>query len=130
MHIPPQKTIFNLTCITIGGNHIKYPGNGGTKTASLDILKLVINSVISRKGAKYVTFDISNFYLQTSLDRPKYVRINLRDIPQEFIDEYNLTKHVHDGWVYFEIIRSVYGLPELGILANNLPGKCLVNKRY
>ena len=61
----------------------------GTKTASLDIVKLVINSVLSRKDAKYVSFEISNFYIQTPLERPEYVRIKLSDIPQEFIDEYD-----------------------------------------
>ena len=61
----------------------------GTKTASLDLVKLVINSVLSRKDAKYVSFEISNFYIQTPLERPEYVRIKLSDIPQEFIDEYD-----------------------------------------
>ena len=92
----------------------------GTKTASLDLVKLVINIVLSRKGAKYVTFDISNFYLQTPLDRPEYVHIKLSDIPQKFIDEYDLLEYVRDGWVYFEINRGVYGLPQSGILANKI----------
>ena len=62
----------------------------GTKTDSLDIVNLVLNSVISSKDTNYVTFDIYNFYLQTPLDRPEYVHINLSDIPQDFINEYEL----------------------------------------
>ena len=92
-----------------------------TKTASLDLVKPVINIVLYRKDAKYVTFDISNFYLQTPLDRPEYVHIKLSDIPQDFIDEYDLLDSVRDGWAYFEINRGVYGLPQSGILANKLP---------
>ena len=80
----------------------------------------MINSVLSRKNAKFCTFDIANFYLGTPLDRPEYVRIRLDDVPQEFIDEYNLTHHVRDDWVYFKIVRGVYGLPQSGILANQL----------
>ena len=72
----PTALVLPLT-----GNRICYPGDVGTKTASLDLIKLVVNSVLSRKDAKYVTFDISNFYLQTPLDCPEYVRINLSDIP-------------------------------------------------
>eukprot|EP00804_Cyclotella_cryptica_P026150 CCRYP_013039-RC/>CCRYP_013039-RC protein AED:0.28 eAED:0.28 QI:0/0/0/1/0/0.66/3/0/379 len=80
----------------------------------------MINSVLSRHNAKFCTFDISNFYLGTPLDRPEYVRIRIDDIPQEFIDEYDLTHHVRDGWVYFQIVKGVYGLPQSGILANKL----------
>ena len=40
----------------------------------------------------------------------KYVRIKLLDIPQEFIDEYNLTEAAQNGWIYFEILRGCYGL--------------------
>ena len=37
-----------------------------------------------------MTFDIRNYYLQTPLDRPEYVRIKLSDTPLDFVDEYNL----------------------------------------
>ena len=68
------------------GNRVVYAGNAGTKTASLDLLKLLMNSVLSRKGAKFITYDILNYYLATTLDYPEYVKIKLTDIPQEFID--------------------------------------------
>ena len=108
--VRPKKADPNRTRITIGGNRICYPGDVGTKTDSLNLLKLVINIVLSSKDAKYVTFDIYNFYLQTRLDRPEYVCIKLSDIPQDFIDEYDLLDSVQDGWVYFEINHGVYGL--------------------
>ena len=66
----------------------------GTKTASLDLVRLVINIVLYSKDAKYVTFNIYSFYLQNPLDRPEYVLINLSDIPQDFIDEYDLLDSV------------------------------------
>ena len=128
--VPPKKSEPNLTCITIGDNRICYPEDVGTKTASCDIFKLVINSVLSRKDAKYVTFDISNFYLHTPLDRPEYVCIKLSDIPQYFIKEYELLDSAQDGWVYFEINRGVYGLPQSGILAKKLFRECLVKHGY
>ena len=76
----------------------------------------MINSVLSRAGAKYVCFDIENFYLITPLDKPEYIKIQLSKIPQEFINENDLTKLAHRGWVYFKIRRGCYGPPQLLIL--------------
>ena len=56
----------------------------------------------------------------TPIDRPEYMRIKFTDIPKEFVDEYDLTNHIHNGWVYFEIVRGCYGLPQSGKLANDL----------
>ena len=57
----------------------------------------MINSILSQIGAKYLCFDIEFFYLSTPLGRPEYVRIQLSKIPQEFIEEYNLTIFSHKG---------------------------------
>ena len=78
----------------------------------------MINSVLSQARAKYVCFEIENFYLSTPLGRPEYVRIQLSKIPQEFVNEYNLTIFAHKGWIYFEIRCGCYGLPQSGILKN------------
>ncbi len=80
----------NCTRITVGGNLIFYPGDAGTNTASLELIKLMLNSVILRKGARFSTIDIINFYLDTPMVDPEYVRIKITDIPNEFIFEYNL----------------------------------------
>ena len=118
--VRPQKEDPNRTRITIGGNRICYPGDCGTKTGSLETVKLIINSALSRPNAKFACYDISNFYLGTPLDRPEYVRIKLSDIPQDFIDEYKLHEFERDGWIYFEITKGVYGLKQSGKLANDL----------
>ena len=102
----------------------------GTPTSSLEIFKLLTNSVLSCKGARFVCFDIKNFYLGTPLDRPEYAGIHLKDIPEDFIAEYNLTSYARDGWVYFLILKCVYGLPQARKLANNLLRKCLYKKGY
>ena len=54
------------------------------------------------------------------MERSEYVRIKLSYIPPEFIEEYNLTQSVQNRWVYFEILRGCYVLPQSGILANDL----------
>ena len=50
----------------------------------------------------------------------EYVRIKLSAIPQEIIDEYDLTTYAHNGWIYYEVVRGCYGLPQSGRLANDL----------
>ena len=68
------------------------------------LAKIIFNSVISTKGAKFMTAHISNFYLNTPLPRSEYVKLNLAVIPQEIIKEYSLKdKATNDEHVYIEI---------------------------
>ena len=64
--------------------------------------------------------DLQNFYLDMPMKAPEYVRIKISDIHKEFIKEYNIYGQDRDGWIYFKIRRSCYGLPQSGILANDL----------
>jgi hypothetical protein len=98
--------------ITIGGNKIVYLGDVGTPTGSIELVELLINSVLSQRNTWFATMDLKN--------RPEYVRIKLADIPQEFIDKYKLNKIACNSRIYFEMRRGMYGLPQAGILANNL----------
>jgi hypothetical protein len=119
--VHPDNNDPNHTWITIGGNHICYPGDVGTNTALLKLLKLLLNSVLSRKGARLSSIDLKNCYLDTPMPELKYVCIKILDIPDEFIDECKLTTGLdHNGWIYFEICLGCYGLPQAGILAHNL----------
>ena len=45
----------------MGGDKINCPFDYGTPTAQLLTIKLLLNSVISTPGAKFMTIDISNF---------------------------------------------------------------------
>ena len=85
--VRPYKKDPNRTRIKICGTNVCYLGDVGTNTASLELFKLIINSILSRSGAKYVCFDIGKFYLITPLGRPEYVKIQLSKNPQEFIIE-------------------------------------------
>jgi hypothetical protein len=116
----PEKDDPNLTWITIGGNRICYPGDVGTNIMSLELLKLLLNSVLSQKGAHFSSINLKNFFLDTPMPEPKYVCIKILDIPDEFIDKYKLIGQDQDGLIYFKICQGCYGLPQAGILANNL----------
>jgi hypothetical protein len=116
----PQKEEPNRTRLTVGGNLIDFPGDVSTPTADTTTAKMVINSTISTTGARYMCGDIKDFYLGTPMARYEYMRMPITLIPQEIIDEYNLHPLVHNGHVYMEIRRGMYGLPQAGIIANQL----------
>ncbi|EJK49677.1 hypothetical protein THAOC_31417, partial [Thalassiosira oceanica] len=95
------------------------------------VAKILFNSVISTRGAKFMTMDISNFYLNTPLKRPEYIRMKLSDIPDEIIREYNLrARATPDESLYIKINKGMYGLPQAGLLANELLEKRLNKSGY
>ena len=57
-------------------------------------------------------------YPNSRLETPEYMKINIRDITKEVIDEYELEKYVAtDGYVYFAIHGAIYGLNISGRIA-------------
>ena len=114
----PEKADPYRIRITAGGNLVNYPGDVGTRTADMLTVKLLLNSVVSTPGAKFMSLDISNFYLMAPMDRPEYMQMNLSDFPDDIIEEYNLREIAKDGKVIAECQTCVYGLPQSGILAN------------
>ena len=102
---------------TVGGNQIDY--DVSTKTAGLIIAKIMFNSVVSTPDAKCLIMDIKNFYLNNDVDRFEYMKIPLSAILQAIIDQYNLEPLAHKGFVYVEIRKEMYGLPQAGRIAND-----------
>ena len=80
--------------MTIGGDRLEYDGKTSTETASLETIKIHLNSTILAKDAKYGAADIGNFYTNLKLDSPEYMRIHLSLIPQEIIEEFDALKFV------------------------------------
>jgi hypothetical protein len=102
----------------VGGDQIEYHGDKSTRTAGLTTAKILINSIIFTKGARFLVIDIKKLYLNTPLGRYEYMVINLSSLSHEVIDEYNILELAHDGRVYIEIQNITYGLPQSGILGN------------
>jgi hypothetical protein len=129
--VQPKKAEPNRTGFTVGGDRINYPGKVATPTAEMLVAKMLLNSVISTKGARFMTMDISNFYLMTPLHRPEFIRMKLSDIPDEVIKEYKLReKATPDGSIYIRAKRGMYGLPQSGLLVNELHEKRLNKHGY
>jgi hypothetical protein len=74
--------------------------------------------------------DVNNVYLGTPMEAFEYMRIPIKLIPQEIIDQYNLLELVSDGHVYIEVQKGLYGLPQSGILANQLLARRLTIHGY
>eukprot|EP00804_Cyclotella_cryptica_P001979 CCRYP_007399-RA/>CCRYP_007399-RA protein AED:0.38 eAED:0.38 QI:0/0/0/1/0/0/2/0/385 len=126
----PQKEDPNCVHITVGGNLINYPGELTTRTADLTTANILWNSTISTPGARFACADIENMSLQTPMDRYKYMRIKADLIPDAFRDAYNLWDKIYNGYVYMEIRRGCYWLPQADILANKLLKQRLATDGY
>jgi hypothetical protein len=124
----PQKEDQNRIRIAVGGNLITYKGSTSTRTADLTTSKLLWNSVLSTKDAKYMCINIKIFYLTAALDYYEYMKIPLALFPEWIKTQYNLNTHARDGFVFLEIRRA--GLPQAGILANKLLRKRLKPHGY
>jgi hypothetical protein len=64
----PQKEDPNRVCITVGGNLINYPFELTARTADMVSSKILWNSVISTKDARFAGANIKNTYLEAPLD--------------------------------------------------------------
>ena len=94
--------------MTVGGNLINFPGDCGTPTADMLTVKLLINSTISTKGAKVMTIEISNFYLNTPMERPGYMRLKISDMPNNIIEQYKLNENLNpNGYVYVKTQKGM-----------------------
>ena len=49
----------------------------------------------------------------------EYMKIPINIIPQDIIERYKLLEKVHKGYVYVEIRKGMYGLPQAGKIAND-----------
>jgi hypothetical protein len=126
----PQKIQKERSHLTVGGNLINYPGEVSTPISDTTTAKMVINSTISTPGTRYMVGDISNFYLGTPMTRYEYMKMPIALVPQEIIDEYNLMPLVHKDHIYIETQRGMYGLPQAGLLANDLLTERLAPQGY
>lgn len=110
---------------TFGGDRTKmnYPGLVTQSTADLVTVKLLLHSVVSDRSskqlpAKFATLDIEDFFLGTPLDRPEYVNIASKYIPQATLDAHALTPFLRNNSVLFRVDKCMYGLPQAAYLSN------------
>jgi hypothetical protein len=107
---------------TVGGNKIDYPGDKTALTATGDTIKLFVNAAVS-KGDFFATADIVDFYLNNYLPSPEFMRVLLRQIPIAIQHQFGIFKAHADQLrdsVYVRIDKTMYGLPQAGIISQQI----------
>ena len=73
-----------------------------------------------------MTLDIKDFYLNTPMDEPEFLRMNINTFPEDVIKHYKLNEKVDTkGNVYVRVDKGIYGLPQAGLIAQKLLKKRL-----
>ena len=84
---------------------------------SLTIAKLLLNSIVLTINAHFITIYIKDFYLNTPIERSKYMRLKLSDLTNSVVQQYNLNaKATRDRYVHVNIRRGMYGIPQSGLI--------------
>ena len=102
----------------MGEDRLEYQGGFLTKTAGLTAKNILLNGMVSSIWAKFITADVKNFYLNTPMEGPEYMKIPVRLIPDEIKVEYKVSEFEHAGYVFVQINKGIYGLAQAGLLAN------------
>ena len=108
-----MKTEINRSCLTIGGDVLDYSGDTPSPAAFLLEIKLLINSVISdfHCGSRFMSLDIGDYFLQSIMEDPEYIRIHSKYSMEDIWEKYNITPLIAPyGYVYYKIKRSRYVL--------------------
>ena len=119
--------------LTVGGDRLQYPDDTASPAATLLETTLLLNSTISQsaQGARFMTLDIKDFFLQTVMERPEYMKIHSKYFLQDIREKYNINNIIHtDGYVYCNIKRGMYGLKQAARLAYDSLKKYLASHGY
>ena len=103
--------------VTVGENRRTGLIETSIPIAELPLIKMLWNSILTTSGAK--------LYLGTSIDHPKFMRLQIKVIPQEIIRQCKLNNIVSDGWVYICIGHGICGILVAGRISNDLLVKCM-----
>ena len=93
-----------------GGDRINYTGVVSSSTASLQLVKTLLHSVVS-DNAECMTIDIDDFFLLSTPPRAEYIRIPVSILPDDIREEFKLDQYIYNGFVLFEVTKGMYGLP-------------------
>ena len=117
--IKQDKVETNYTRLTVGGNLLDYSGFLSTQTASAKTTKCLLNIIVFTLNVRCLNADIRDFYLNNPLPDLEYIKLHIRNIPEERIEDYNMsTIQDNKGWVYMKICKGMYRLLQAGIISN------------
>ncbi len=78
--------------IVVGGDRLSYNQDPGSPATSLVETKILLNSVISdaHRGARFISYDLKDYFLATPMDRPEFMKVKLKYFPDDIINKYQL----------------------------------------
>ena len=104
--------------MVVGGDKLPYEQDSAAPAANLLETKILLNSTISQPGARFMTVDISNFFLSSTMEELEFMRIHKDDIPQDILRQYEAHLYMdQQDYIYFRINKGLYGLKKADILA-------------
>jgi hypothetical protein len=105
---------------TIGGNVTDYTGPRSAWTADMQTVKLLLNATVSEPGARFMTADISDYYLGTELTVPEYMWIDKSLIPATVQQRYSksIIWSTCGRKSMVRVKRGIFGLPYAGRIAH------------
>ena len=101
---------------TAGGNISDYIGQRSSSTASMETIKALINSTLSKPGWKFMSADITDFYLGSPLDRDEFMILSWDQVPPQSRAEFKDIEW-RNGKALVKVTKGIYGLPQSGLLA-------------
>ena len=105
--------------ISYGGNNNTYNYMNTSKVMDTTVLFILLNMVAST-DARMFQMDIKDFFLQSVIPEPEYLKIKMTQIPEEIIDELNLVPLIDSKgvkFIYAEVNRAMYGLKQSNIIS-------------
>ena len=89
--------------------------DGSRINIDTDKTLLLLNSVIFTRGARFMTIDIKDFYLNTPMERPGYLQMKMTNFPDDVIEHYKLKDKVDSKRnLYVKYVKGMYKLPHAG----------------
>ena len=114
----PLKTEKYRCRLVVGFDRLSFDNETAALAANLLESKLIFNSTISTPGAKFITLDIKDFFLASTMPEAEYMKMHIDEIPQDIITKYNMNQLVDKNrYVHFKINKGMYGLKQAAILA-------------
>ena len=88
-YIPEKDDPYRVQ-LYVGGERLHCPWDCVTPTVDMITVKLLLNSIVWKPNAKFMSIEIKDFYLNMSIPRYEYMRLKLSDLPNNVICQYNM----------------------------------------
>ena len=118
---------------TAGGDRITQ-AYVSSAAASLTSLKCLLNKIVS-EHALFATIDLTDFCLGALLPEAEYIKVSVNHYGTSLLRSLNLTPYVQVDkkgikYIYFKIVKTMYGLPSSGKLSRDRLAAHLLTAGY